>query len=298
MKEDWRSLLVPEVLNEVTGLELIARVIVEGYMSGMHASRKTGAGLEFSQYRGYQPGDDLRLLDWKMLARSGRYYIKQSEIETNVVLKVVMDASNSMKYEEEGTSKWHMARILAASLAYLASRQRDDIGLYVLNDQEVQSLHVKEDARQLQRFLQRLIDIEVTGKWPAKADPGIMHSRDQKEMIVFISDFLQAENEVIHTLEQLKTNYNEVVACCLIGKKEEALDFDGNVVFEDLETGRRMEVKPKAVREQYMDARKKYQASIMHDMETKGITWLPFYLDENPGVVLATYLKQRNNLIR
>lgn len=290
--------MVPEVLNEVTGLELIARVIVEGYMSGMHASRKTGAGLEFSQYRGYQPGDDLRLLDWKMLARSGRYYIKQSEIETNVVLKVVIDASNSMKYEEEGFSKWHLARILAASLAFLASRQRDDIGLYVLNDAALQTLHVKEDARQLQRFLQRLIDIEVTGKWPDKADPGIIHSRDQKEMVVFISDFLQEDNEVVHTLEELKTNYNEVVACCLIGRKEESLDFEGNVVFEDLETGRRMEVRPKAVRDKYMEARREYQETMLHAMESKGITWLPFYLDENPGVVLSAYLKQRNNLIR
>ena len=298
MKEDWRSLLVPEVLNEVSGLELIARVIVEGYISGLHGSRKTGAGLEFSQYRAYEPGDDLRLLDWKMLARSGRYYIKQSDIETNLVLRVILDASGSMQYAEEGVSKWMMARVIAASLAYLGSRQRDDLSLYRLNDQHPASLHVREDARQLPRFLQQLIDTEITGGWPSGDEPLFVPGRDKKEIVVFISDFLQEEEEISDMLKRLKTNYNEVLACFLVGKKEESLDFDGQLIFEDLENGRKREVNALRARAVYTEAFKSFRERIREDLEESGITWLPFYLDENPGTVLASYIRHRNRMIR
>lgn len=90
MKQDYQQLLRPEVINSVSGLALIAKVVVEGYLSGLNHSRRVGPGMEFSQYRGYEPGDDMRLLDWKMLARSGRYYIKQSEVETNIAVKFIL----------------------------------------------------------------------------------------------------------------------------------------------------------------------------------------------------------------
>lgn len=298
MDKDWRSLLVPEVLNEVSGLEIIARVIVEGYLSGLHASRKTGAGLEFSQYRAYEPGDDLRLLDWKMLARSGRYYVKQADIETNVVLRVVMDSSASMAYEEEDVSKWTMARIIAAALAYLASKQRDDIGLFTLNDTVVRELHVKEDSRQLQRFLQQLIDLNVQGSWPDQVSTGLTPSRDKKEIVVFISDFLQEKDELVSSLTGLKTSYNEVLGCYIAGRMETDLAFQGQFVFEDLESGRRAEVNADKVREEYVKKLTRYRQEIQTTLEDQGIAWLSFYLDENPGKILASYIKQRNRLIR
>src|SRR6188508_1275725 len=100
-----RELLTPSLLNSINGLELIARVIVEGFMSGSNKSQSVGAGQEFSQYRSYQPGDDLRQLDWKMFARSERYYVKQADIETNITVKFMLDASNSMSYSEHKLSK-------------------------------------------------------------------------------------------------------------------------------------------------------------------------------------------------
>ncbi len=298
MKKDWRSLLVPEVLNEVSGLELIARVIVEGHLSGQHISRKTGTGQEFSQYRGYEPGDDLRMLDWKMLARSGRYYVKQADIETNIVLKVVMDASRSMAYEENGISKWTMARIIAGCLAYLASSQRDELGLYVLNSSVTTSLHIKDDGRQLQRFLQHLINMEVDGRWPDDTATGLVPTRNQKEIVVFISDFLQEDEELVRTLLTMKTRYNEVLACCVSGRKEDELDFGGQVIFEDLENARRMEVNATRVREKYCQALEEYRNGIIRQLEDKGIAWLPFRLDDNPGNIISSYINRRNRLIR
>src|SRR6187455_1183095 len=125
-----RELLKPEILNTVNGLELVARIIVEGFMSGSNQSQSIGSGQEFSQYRNYEPGDDLRQLDWKMYARSERYFIKQAEIETNITVKFMLDASNSMAYEEQGITKLQYAKVLTAALAYLARRQGDTFGLY------------------------------------------------------------------------------------------------------------------------------------------------------------------------
>ncbi len=124
MQDDYRELLKPEVINSVSGLSLISRVIVDGYLSGLNRSRRVGAGLEFSQYRGYEPGDDLRLLDWKMLARSGRYYIKQSEIDTHITVKFIVDSSKSMLHQEGDISKMEFANVLVASLAHLCPNTR------------------------------------------------------------------------------------------------------------------------------------------------------------------------------
>ena len=118
-------------------MALISRVIVDGYLNGLNHSRRVGAGMEFSQFRGYEPGDDLRLLDWKMLARSGRYYIKQSEIETNISIKFILDTSNSMLHKENDLSKMEFAKVLIASLAYLSQNQGDAIGLFALNDKKL-----------------------------------------------------------------------------------------------------------------------------------------------------------------
>src|ERR1044071_4580970 len=123
------DLLKPELLNTVNGLELVARIIVEGFMSGSNRSQSIGIGYEFSQYRSYEPGDDLRLLDWKMYARSERYYIKQSEVETNITVKFILDASKSMEYREGGLNKLLFAKVMAAALAYLARKQSDTYGL-------------------------------------------------------------------------------------------------------------------------------------------------------------------------
>ena len=124
MKQDYRQLLEPKIINSISGLSLIAKVIVDGYLSGLNQSRRVGAGLEFSQYRGYEPGDDMRLLDWKMLARSGRYYIKQSEVETHISVKFIVDASKSMLHAEEGLSKMNYIKVLVASLAQFSTKTR------------------------------------------------------------------------------------------------------------------------------------------------------------------------------
>src|SRR5690606_29746358 len=125
VNKELHNLLKPELLNTVNGLELVARIIVEGFLSGSNRSQSIGVGYEFSQYRSYEPGDDLRLLDWKMYARSERYYIRQSEVETNITVKFILDASRSMDHQEDGISKLQFGKVMTAALAYLARKQSD-----------------------------------------------------------------------------------------------------------------------------------------------------------------------------
>ena len=231
-----KELLNPTVLNTVSGLELIARVIVEGFMSGSNKSQSVGSGQEFSQYRNYLPGDDLRQLDWKMFARSGRYYIKEAEIETNITVKFMLDASRSMAYAEEGMSKLQFAKVMMAALAYLVRKQSDTFGLFAVNDKQIKALLPRFEQQQFMRFLLELISIESEGKWENSGSEEQLFDHHGKEMIVFFTDMYDADGDLLRFISRLKTSRNEVVIFHLMGKLEQELDYEGSLTFEDLET--------------------------------------------------------------
>ncbi|MBA4056834.1 MAG: DUF58 domain-containing protein, partial [Marivirga sp.] len=132
-------------------------------MSGSNKSQTVGSGQEFSQYRSYEPGDDLRQLDWKMYARSERYYIKQAEIETNITVKFIIDASESMAYEESNVSKLQYTKVLTAALAYLARKQSDTFGLFTVNNKEIHAIRPRFEQQQFIRFLNALVHLKSEG---------------------------------------------------------------------------------------------------------------------------------------
>src|ERR1700759_4558986 len=159
----------PKVLATIKDLPLLAKTVVDGFMNGFNKSTVKGPGLEFSQYRSYQPGDDLRWLDWRMFARSDRYYIRESEIETSISVRFLIDASASMKHEDDGISKIHYARMLTASLAYLANLQGDAVGLYVFQDGVLFTLASGADPQHLKRLYYQLERIEPAGTFTKPA---------------------------------------------------------------------------------------------------------------------------------
>jgi uncharacterized protein (DUF58 family) len=293
-----RELLKPSLLNSINGLELIARVIVEGFMSGSNKSQSVGAGQEFSQYRSYQPGDDLRQLDWKMFARSERYYIKEAEIETNITVKFMLDASRSMAYEEEGVSKFQYAKVLMAALAFLARKQGDTFGLFVVNDKQIQSILPRFEQQQFIRFLTALVSAKSEGVW--EKSKGIEHLFDHhgKEMIIFITDLYDDGNDIQQFISRLKTKRNEVIVFHLMGSHETQFDFDGSFTFEDLETG----VRTKAdSRVQQADYRERMQTWLTHSrswMLEKQINYQLVQLNEPVEEVLRNFLTVRKRLVR
>lgn len=293
-----KELLKPEVLNTISGLELVARIIVEGFMSGSNKSQSVGAGQEFSQYRSYQPGDDLRQLDWKMFARSERYYIKQAEIETNITVKFMIDASHSMAYTEDGISKLQYAKVMTAALAYLARKQSDTFGLFTVNDKNIRVVHPRFEQQQFIRFLTELVQLKSEGAWSKGIGLEQLFDHHGKEMIVFITDLYDDSEDLQRFISRLKTPRNEVLIIHLVGKHERDFDFDGAFTFEDLETGERTKVDTVVHHKEYKERITNWLKDTRGWMLEKQISYYLVSMDEAVESVLWNFLTVRKRLLR
>ena len=289
------TLLKPEVLNSIAQLELTARLIAEGYMSGSSRSQSVGPAQVFSQYRNYEAGDDLRQLDWKMYARSERYFIKQSDIESNITVKFMLDATASMNYSEDGISKLQYAKILIASLGWLARKQGDALGFYAVNGRSVSTLPPRFEQQHFMRFLATLIDVGGADRW---ANASLLYDHHGKELIIFFTDLYDEDRDLQHFIGRLKTNRNEVVVFQLIGKKELDLSFGGTVTFKDLETGRLLEVDTVSEQQRYKVAMNDWISSSRKWMLEKQIYFYPVTMDQATATVLRDFLNVRKKLIR
>ena len=296
-KQDYHNLLKPEVINTVEGLALISRIVVEGFTSGLNRSASVGPGMEFSQYRGYEPGDDLRLLDWKMLARSGRYYIKQSEIESQVTIKFIVDASASMLHKEEALSKVDFVRVLVATLAYMAHKQGDAVGLFTLNESDVVSIYPKADKKHYNRLLLELINISNTGKWTAThISNKRIPNRGGKELIFFLTDMYETSEEISKYIKGLKSARNEVVVLQVMGAAEMDFNYGPNITFEDWETGARIKVDTQQAKTEYLNNLEVRLKKIKEELLSNGIDHHVFRMDAPLGEALLLFLKQRKRL--
>jgi uncharacterized protein (DUF58 family) len=298
LNRQLNDLLKPEVLNTVDGLELVARIIVEGFMSGSNPSQSIGIGYEFSQYRSYEPGDDLRLLDWKMYARSERYYIKQSEVETNITVKFIIDASHSMDYKEAGLSKLAFAKVMAAALAYVARKQSDTYGLLTVNSKHVRAVEPRFEQQQFMRFLSELIGVKSEGRWAPDKDVESAQRHVGKEIIVFITDLYDEDQDIIRFISRLKTSRNEVVLFHLIGRNEAEMEMEGVFTFEDLETGQRIKMDTLSQQGDYKKRVTEWLRQTRIWMLEKQIDYQLVYLDQPIESVLFQFLNARKRLVR
>lgn len=292
------DLLKPEVLHTVTGLELVARIIVEGYMTGSNRSQSIGAGQEFSQYRSYEPGDDLRQLDWKMYARSGRYYIKQGEIETNITVKFMFDATRSMSYAERGISKLHYGKVMAAALAYLAHRQSDTFALYTISARGIEAVQPRFEQQQYMRLLHALVQLEGSGSWTDAGDLEAIFDHHGKELIIFFSDLYDDAGDVRKFVSRLKTPRNEVIVFHLMGADELALSYGGSFTFEDLESGRRVKADAALQQKEYQERINDWLLDTRRWMLEKQINYYLVRMDALFEQVLRDFLKVRKSLLR
>ncbi len=293
-----KELLNPSVLHTVSGLELVARIIVEGFMSGSNKSQSVGAGQEFSQYRSYQPGDDLRQLDWKMFARTERYYIKEAEIETNITVKFMLDASKSMAYIEDGVSKMQYAKVMIAALAYLARKQSDTFGLFAVNDKQIKSVLPRFEQQQFLRFLNELIQVKSEGVWEKGHSIEQLFDHHGKEMIIFVTDLYDEARDIQQFISRLKTSRNEVIVFHLLGKTESTFNYQGSFTFEDLETGNRTKVDSHLEQKAYQQRMREWLAESRAWMLEKQINYNLVYLDQPIELVLQNFLAVRKRLAR
>ena len=236
-------MLTPEYLHALQNLPLAARRAAEGLLHGAHLSRRKGAGMEFSQYRPYQPGDDLRRLDWRLAARSDRYYLRESEVDTSLVVHLVLDATASMNHQDDnGLSKLHYGRLLCAALAYVATQQGDAVALTVLHPGGLRHLPPRADARQLSRLYHALETTEAAGQFPDSATLAPLTARRQPALTICVSDLYEASGEIERLLTHLRATSGDVLLLHLMAHNELQFSHQDAVTLRDLETGQTLQI--------------------------------------------------------
>ncbi|HTE01390.1 MAG TPA: DUF58 domain-containing protein [Mucilaginibacter sp.] len=287
--------LDPKVLMTIKDLPLLAKTVIDGFMSGFNKSKVKGPGLEFSQYRSYQPGDDLRWLDWKMYARSDRYYIRESEVETTISVRFLIDASASMNHDDNGVKKIDYARFLAASLAYLANLQGDSTGLYTLANGGLFSMASKPDPQHLQRLFYQLDQIQPAGKFTKPVHyKELFAGTGRKELLVFITDMYQVNGEISRLLESLAALRHEIIVFHLMGQNELDFDFKGYGALEDLETGETIAINTQQERDEYQETLARHLADLRMELLGKRISYRMISTGQPLDEALRDFLVQRN----
>jgi uncharacterized protein (DUF58 family) len=251
--------LDPSVLAGISGLDLVAKTVVDGFVNGLHRSPDFGFSQEFAEYRAYSPGDDLRHVDWNVFARTERAYLKRYRGETNSQLTILLDASSSMKFTSHGVSKMDYARFTAASLFYLAIQdQRDAAGLIVFDDEVREYIRPSTRQGQLHRLLAGLEQAEPKARTNfAKPLEHFQQFLRRRGIVIFISDFYESPEIIVRTIEPLRFHGNEVVLFQILDPKEIRPDIREPAMLIDLETQEAIEVTPDYTRQEYakkMDA--------------------------------------------
>jgi uncharacterized protein (DUF58 family) len=290
-------LLDPKIIMAIKNLPLAAKTTVDGFMSGINKSKVKGPGLEFSQYRSYQPGDDLRWLDWKMYARSDRYYIRESEIETSISIRFLIDASASMDHVDNGFTKIEFARYMAASLGCLANLQNDSVGLYVFQNDQLFSLPAKKDHQHLSRFYFQLESIQPKGSFTEPVQyKEIFAGSHKRELLVFITDFYQKDGEIMKLLDALVLLKHEIIVFHVMGRNELELDYKGFSSLQDLETGEIIPVESNGSKEMYSQKLNDHLATLRSQLLDRGIFYRMINMQQPLDQVLRDFLNQRIKL--
>jgi uncharacterized protein (DUF58 family) len=241
----------PVVLARIGNLELVSRAVCDGFINGLHKAPYFGASVDFAEHRGYVPGDDIRRMDWRLWARTDRYYIKEYEAETNSNFAVLLDVSKSMSYGSRGVTKLEYASILTACLTNLVHHQRDRVGLVTFDNEVVE--FVPPSAKHMDVVL-HVLDRVKPGRPGSLKEP--LHKMAEhfgrRGVIVVISDFYEDPEAVVDAVTPLRFRGNDLIVFHVLDPAELEFGFTDAQAFEDLETGEQMPVVPDALRKEYM----------------------------------------------
>ena len=288
-------MLAPELLHGLRNLSLAARQAAEGFLNGAHASRRHGAGMEFSQYRPYQPGDDLRRLDWRLAARSDRYYLRESEIDTSLTVHLLLDASASMNHRDDnGLRKLDYARLLLGALAYIATQQGDAVGLSILSPAGLRHLAPRADARQLPRLYHALETAEAAGRFPTAETLAPLMARRQRALTVCVSDLYEEGQEINALLTRLRATSGDVLLLHLMAHNELQFSHSGAVTFRDLETGQTLQIDAAAQRATYQQQLEQWLRDTAQNARRQGFDYHLLDTSQPLDVAMREFLRRRN----
>ena len=302
---DYMKLLDPDALNKIGRLELLARGVVEGFVSGRHKSPYKGFSVEFAEHREYVPGDDVRDLDWRVYGRSDRYYIKQYMEETNLRSVILLDASGSMRYAgklgaKHGgrvLSKFEYGQYLAASLAHLMINQQDAAGLVTFDTQIRRYIPPRSRVTHLRAILQELAATETGGETRVtEIFHNIAEQVRRRALIIIISDLFDDVGEVLKALHHFRYRRHEVLLLHVMAEEELTFPFESWSQFRDLEVaGQRVQFDPRAIRAQYLEEVRRFVGRIQTGCGQMNIDYVPLSTTRDFDVALAHYLARRRS---
>jgi uncharacterized protein (DUF58 family) len=299
--DDPRRYLDPKVLARISGLELRARLALEGYLSGMHHSPHTGLSIEFADHRQYTQGDDLRRLDWKVFGKTDKYYIKEYEQETNLNVVLVVDGSESMHYRsrDDILTKYEYATCLCAAVAYLALQQRDAVGLAVFDDHLKHFLRPANNADQWKALVRELCLHTGRGETSLGRVLGELAERlARREVIVLISDLFDDPEAALRGFKQLRFRRHELIVWNLWDDAELRFPFTGPTLFDGLERGGRLLTEPTALRERYLAEVEQFQERMKRGCGAMQVDYVVFNTSAPLDGALSAYLATRTVRLR
>lgn len=293
-REASASFIDPATLMRIKNLQLRAKVVVEGFFSGLHRSPYHGFSVEFSEYRQYTDGDDLRYLDWRLFARTDRYYIKRFEDETNVCCYLLVDLSRSMGFGSLAYSKADYAKTAAATFAYFLSVQRDAVGLVTFDERIQEYLPARFRPGHMHRVMLAL-ERALAGAATDLAAPleQIAKTASKRGLVVLLSDLLAPIETVEKQLGYLRSRGHEVIVMRVLDPAETEFRFDESAIFHDLESGRQVYIDPQTVRERYLERFHQHAEAMNRVCSRLGIDFFPLATDRPLELVLFDFLNSR-----
>jgi len=287
----------PKVLSRIKDLSLLARNVVDGFINGLHRAPYFGASIDFAEHRGYVAGDDIRRVDWKLYARTDRYYVKQYEADTNANFVVLLDVSKSMGFASDEVSKLQYASYLAASLAYLSHRQRDRVGI-ISFDQDVVA-QVPASAKHFNVLLHTLD--RAKAERPGRLIPMLERLAEhfkRRSIVALISDLYENPDDLMEALKPYRSLGNDLVVFHILDQAEITFPYGEPSRFEDLESGEEVPVVPEVFAEQYRTMMKEHIAALSAKCAESRIDYLQLTTSQPLDEALFYYLGNRERLMR
>ncbi|HBP19953.1 MAG TPA: DUF58 domain-containing protein [Planctomycetes bacterium] len=291
-----KKYLDPKTLTKISRLDIVARLVVEGFVTGLHRSPYHGFSVEFAEHREYVPGDDIKHIDWKVYGRSDRYYIKQYEEETNLTATLLVDGSESMRYgsDPEGPTKLQYACFIAASLAYLILRQRDSVGLVTFDEGIRKFIPPGASPSHRNLVLDSLAQIEPAERTSLSPVLHTMAERvKRKGLVILISDLFDDPTEILAGLRHFRHRRHEVIVFHVMDHAERHFPFESMTKFKGLEALGEVLCDPSALRQAYLNEVESFIGELQHGCRGDRIDYVPVDTQTPLDVVLTSYLATR-----
>jgi uncharacterized protein (DUF58 family) len=285
------------VLARIGNLELVARAVVDGFINGIHRSPYFGASVDFAEHRGYVPGDDIRRVDWRLYARTDRYYIKEYEADSNSNFAVLLDVSKSMGFGSRGMTKLDYGRMLAGCLTYLVHRQRDRVGFVAFDNDIVE--HVPPSAKHMDTVLHVLDRLQPANPGNLRAPlHKIAEHFGRRGILVLISDLYEEPDAVLEAIGPLRFRGNDMVVFHLLDPAELDFSFTDPSAFEDLESGQQIPIVPQALQNQYRELVQAHITALTERFSANRIDYTMVNTSTPLDHALFSYLTTRERLAR